>query len=518
MKKMKSALISVSNKDGLLPLAYFLQEQGVEMISTGGTGEFLRKNKIPFTPIEQVTGKPEAFDGRMKTISFEVLSGILYKRDNPEHEKQRQELKLPSIDMVVVNFYPFEENPQIETIDIGGPNMLRAAAKNFQDVSILSKPEQYESVIREMQELGTTSLETRKQLAKEAFVRMAEYDLAIANYFMEAPLEKLQVQKDLLHSEARNLRYGENPHQKAVFYAYNNKNMNTQKESVSKSLSYNNFLDMNAAWNITLDLQEWIDHHSLQSQTAVIIKHTNPCGVATHTNQTTALEMAWQSDPVSAFGSIIAFNSRVEKETAEFLKEKFIEVVLAPAFSEEARQILADKKQIRLCQSSLKRNTSAQITSTEYGFLWQENDHSTQQDWKNATQTEFPKKHLRTAEFSNLVSKHLKSNAITLAKRHDTNSFQLIGAGMGQPNRIDCLEKLAVPRAKQYFGEDLIFSDLVLASDAFFPFADVVEKAAGYGIQMIVQPGGSIRDKEILQKADELKIAIVFTGIRHFKH
>lgn len=518
MKKIKTALISVSNKAELLPLAYFLQEQGVEMISTGGTGEFLKKNKIPFTPIENVTGKPEAFDGRMKTISFEVLSGILYKRDNPEHEKQRQDLNLPSIDMVVVNFYPFEDNPKIETIDIGGPNMLRAAAKNFQDVCILSRPDQYADIIREIQEHGETMLETRRALAKTAFLRMAEYDLAIANYFMGAPPEKQQVQKDLLHAEARNLRYGENPHQKAIFYSYKNSNLDAQKESASKSLSYNNILDIDAAWCMTLDLQSWIDVHALQAQTAVIIKHTNPCGVATHSNQVTALAMAWQSDPVSAFGSIVAFNSRVEKEAAEFLKDKFIEVILAPDFSEEAKQVFSEKKQIRLCQSNMKRSASAKITSTEHGFLWQEIDSSVSQDWKNAGQTLFPQKHLRTAEFSNLVSMHLKSNAITLAKRHDTNSFQLIGAGMGQPNRIDCLEKLAIPRAKQYFGEDLIFSDLVLASDAFFPFSDVVEKAAAYGIKMIVQPGGSIRDKEILQRADELKVAVLVTGTRHFKH
>lgn len=491
---MRNAFLSVSDKTNLENLAAYLVNKKVKLYSTGGTKKYLEEKGFSVYPIQEITGKPEAFNGRMKSISFELASGILYRRGDKADEKDREELKIPSIDVVVVNFYPFQEKlnedlsdkEMVDWIDIGGPCLLRAAAKNYQDVVALSNPKQYKKFIEE-----ENSLALRKSFAKDAFELSYLYDEAIFSHF----------------ESNEELRYGENPHQSASI------KLDKTKWKVvleKKDLSYNNWLDIKETYTSLYGFQESFPEY----KHVCVVKHNNPCGLAANRNGRKALEDAWAGDPVSAFGSIVGFSHEVSLEEVEFLKDKFIEVVMAPSITKEALSLLETKKNIRFIQFSYHQMDKEEKKWSSLS-LKQSSDLICSYEWQWTTnRQEESKVHL--AHYAFLAAKHLKSNAIALCREVE-EGFQMVGAGMGQPNRIDCLKRLAIPRMQDYFN-DIEFEKLFLASDAFFPFSDVVEICKEYGIEWIVQPGGSIRDDEVIAKANEYNMAMLYTNKRHFKH
>lgn len=510
---IKRALVSVSDKTGLVELAQALKQHGVEIISTGGTAKALEQAGIGITPIEKVTGNPEAFGGRMKTISFPIESALLYRRNHAGDVEDATKLGIEPIDLVVCNLYPFEqvvaaqgsEDERRDQIDIGGPTMIRAAAKNFEFVGVCINPDQYEHLIHELTSLqGTLSYETRKSWAGEVFARTAQYDALIARTFQQENLTLPQFKQTL--------RYGENSHQSAALYQTNETGVANAKVLQGKELSYNNFLDADACWKSTCDALE-----ADKSKVAVtVVKHLNPCGLALSSSPRQALELAWAGDPVSAFGSIIGCSQEVDESFAEFLQDKFIEVVMAPSFSAAAREIFARKKNLRLLICPLLAKISEQTwRSISGGLLVQDEDQLISEELHNVTQVKFPEALYGLAQFGIRAAKHLKSNAIALVQQTEKGEFQLVGAGMGQPNRLESLSRLAVPRAQDK-GIDL--NNVVLISDAFFPFADSIDVAHSHGIRFIVQPGGSIRDQEVIEACDKYGIAMAVTGKRHFRH
>lgn len=501
-KKIQSALISVFYKDGLEPLVRLLHEQGVVLYSTGGTQQFIEKLGIPVVPVENLTTYPSILGGRVKTLHPSVFGGILGRRDNATDLEEMKQYKIPELDLVIVDLYPFEETVAstteekaiIEKIDIGGPSMIRGAAKNFRDVVVLAAKSEYvglEQLLREQK--GFTSIEQRKQYAAKAFETVAHYDVAIAHYFNPGGaayfFESIPGPKTM--------RYGENPHQSGKFFGPL-ENLFTQLNG--KEISYNNLVDIDAAVQL---IGEFTD------TTFAIIKHTNVCGIASRGSIEASWSAALAGDPESAFGGVLVTNAEVTKATAEAINEIFFEVLLAPSYEEAALEILKTKKNRILLQSKGQLPATTQYKSLLNGVLIQDTDKGNFDKWEEVggrNTTEAEKKDL---VFANLVCKHLKSNAIALVK-----DCQLIGKGSGQTSRIDALRH-AVEKAHQ-FKFDL--NGAVMASDAFFPFNDCVQLGHEAGITAFIQPGGSVRDKDSIAYCVEKQLAMVMTGLRHFKH
>lgn len=522
--KIRRALFSVSDKEGVIGFARFLHERGVELLGTGGTMKKLVDAGLPVTPMEKITGNPEVFGGRMKTISFPFASSLLFRRDNPEDVATAKKMGVEPIDLVVCNLYPFHEarkrgasDPElVEEIDVGGPTMIRAAAKNHAHVAVATDPSQYAKLMQEIESSdGGLSLKTRKRLAVKSFQLLASYDSAIAAELASRYLGEENHYIVLDHG--KKLRYGENPHQSAIFYRDPHFSGEASIASADilqgKALSYNNLLDADAALRSASDA--WIATGSERPAVA-IIKHLNPCGLATGKTALEALELAWEGDPVSAFGGILCFTTEVTKECADWLGDKFVELVVAPSVHADALAVFAKKKNLRvlLCPPRKPELKERMIRSVLGGVLLQDEDEGLDSELKSVTKIPFPKEKDSLASFGIMAAKHLRSNAIALVRAHKNGNFQLVGAGMGQPNRIDSLQALAGPRARAKGG----LSDLLLISDAFFPFADGIEAAGELGIKFVVQPGGSIRDDEVIAAADKFGMAMAFTGKRHFRH
>lgn len=528
------ALISVSDKTGIVELAKVLTGFSCEIISTGGTRKVLEEAGIKVTDIQTVTGNPEAFGGRMKTISFNIESAILFDREKDAAEAEK--LGIQSIDLVVCNLYPFSKVKEsgadfdilIENIDIGGPTMLRAAAKNFKYVAVVTDVNDYQLIINELKDnAGALSYDSRFKLMRKAFDHTTDYDALIATTMDEQADEK----SIRLHfTGGKKLRYGENSHQEGFFYREAGKKTSLYDMQVlhGKEISYNNLNDIQGA----------IDSVKDSSRFAVaVIKHSNPCGLAEADDQLTAMQLAWQGDPVSAFGSIIAFNKPVDLETVEFFelnnedksKRKFVEVVVAPYFSTEALKYLEFHKNLRIVQFDPDKSRS----KTDLKFLYnsllvQDTDTILHEKMEVVTNRKIDvKKQRKLIEFGIKTMRQVKSNSIVIVREKE-GAFQLLGMGAGQPNRL-ISTKLAIEKATEnltfeYGGQDVIsyydeqFGKAILVSDAFFPFPDNVVIASQAGIKTIVQPGGSMRDKQVIKACNELDIAMVFTGIRHFKH
>ncbi len=507
------ALISVSDKSGVVEFAQRLRSVGWEIIATGGTMKLLREKGVEVINISDVTGFPEICDGRVKTLHPKVHGGLLARRDNPSHLQALKENGIEFIDMVCVNLYPFRQTiakpdvtmeDAIENIDIGGPSMLRSAAKNYRDVTVVCDPADYDTVIGQIEASGNTDVETRLKLSAKAFTHTALYDSCIASYLREkAGLnEKLFLDFDLVQS----LRYGENPHQQAKFYRSSDAgaySLATAKQLNGKELSYNNIQDANAALCIVREFDEPF---------CVGLKHMNPCGAAVGTDVKDAWTKAYEADKVSIFGGIVAVNRELTREAAELMKPIFLEIIMAPSFSEGALEVLTTKKNLRLLQVDMSRDDRKlkQYVSVTGGLLVQELDRQTAEVVadKCVTDVKPTAGQLADMNFGWRIVKHVKSNAIVVVKDGRT-----LGVGAGQMNRVGSAE-IALKEAKAA-GFD---KDLVLASDGFFPFDDTVAMAAEYGVTAIVQPGGSIRDEDSIKKANENGITMVFTGERHFKH
>ena len=504
----KRALISVSDKTNIVEFAKGLEKHGFEVISTGGTYTHLKNNGVSCISIEDVTHFPEILEGRVKTLHPKIHGGLLSKRGNELHNKHVAENNIEYIDLVCVNLYPFEatvkkegvsEEEIIENIDIGGPSMLRSAAKNFNDVTVVTDINDYEKVLEELEQGGIT-YETRRALAIKVFNTTASYDAAIANYFNKKDNlipEKLTLSYKLQDS----LRYGENPHQKAYHYVQDNNESYALQNAVQlhgKEMSYNNIQDASAALDILSEFDE---------TTCVAVKHMNPCGVATGNSVFEAYSRAYEADPVSIFGGIVAVNGKVDKETAEKMHSIFLEIILAADYDEEALEILTKKKNLRIYKLSEKNNNhEQQIKSVRGGILVQDFNDKLADEYESVTEKKVDESQQRDIEFGLKVVKHVKSNAIVVVK-----GGQTLGIGAGQMNRVGSC-KIALEQA----GEKA--KGAVLASDAFFPMRDSADIAADYGISAIVQPGGSIRDQESIDACNEKGVAMVFSKIRHFKH
>lgn len=504
-KKIQSALISVFYKDGLEPLVKQLAQLGVTIYSTGGTQQFIENLGIEVVPVERLTTYPSILGGRVKTLHPAVFGGILGRRDNETDVQEMQQYNIPVIDLVIVDLYPFEETVAstseekliIEKIDIGGPSMIRGAAKNFKDVLVVAAKKDYaevETLLRDQQ--GETSIEQRRNFAARAFEIVAHYDVAIARYFNPANgAYFLESQAD-----PKIMRYGENPHQTGTFYG-NAAQLFDQLNG--KELSYNNFVDVDAAYQLINEFG------NSQQITFGIIKHTNVCGVASRAGIKESWDAALAGDPESAFGGVLVTNGRIDKATAEAINEIFFEVLIAPAFDEDALAILRSKKNRILLQLKAQPQQKLQYKSVLNGVLVQGVDEGNYAEWKEAGGRETTAAEKEDLVFANLICKHLKSNAIALVKNR-----QLIGKGCGQTSRIDSLRQ-SVEKARQ-FNFDL--KGAVLASDAFFPFNDCVQLGHEAGIEAFIQPGGSIRDNDSIEYCKQHNLAMVITGLRHFKH
>jgi len=502
----KRALISVSDKTNLAQFAKFLEDNEYEIISTGGTFKFLKDNGLSPIPIEEVTGFPEILDGRVKTLHPKIHGGILALRDKEEHMKTVQQQEIELIDMVVVNLYPFFENAdkeipleeKVEFIDIGGPSMLRSAAKGFFDVTVITEAEDYEIVKSEILEEGKTSLDTRKRLAGKVFNLTSAYDAAIAQLLLE---EEYPRYLNASFEKVADLRYGENPHQTAAYYQSTTGKgaMKDFQQLNGKELSFNNLRDMDLCWKVVNEFKE--------ENVCCAVKHSTPCGVAIGETPVETYKKAFACDPVSIFGGIVGMNFRVDTETALALNETFLEIVMAPDFDEEALEILKKKKNLRVIKITHTVSDQHTWVKTDGGMLIQSVDHDFSDDLKVVTKTKPEEAQIKALLFAQRVVKYVKSNAIVAS-----NGVQALGIGGGQVNRIWATQQ-AVERAKEKFD-----GDLVVASDAFFPFRDVVDYCAEQGIKGIIQPGGSKRDEESIEAADEHGIPMIFTGMRHFLH
>ncbi len=502
-KKIKSALISVFYKDGLQNIVQLLHSLGIKIYTTGGTQKFIEELGVSCTAVETLTSYPSILGGRVKTLHPSVFGGILGRRENEKDVEEMAQYNIPEIDLVIVDLYPFEEtvlstNDEaaiIEKIDIGGPSMIRAAAKNFKNVIVVAAKKEYseiENILLEQN--GETTLEQRKNFAIKAFDVCTGYDIAISNYFNKT---------DFFNpfSGAKNiLRYGENPHQQAAFHGDINK---VFEQLNGKELSYNNLVDVDAAIQLMDEFQA--EHLPLFA----IIKHTNVCGVAIRETLKQSWDAALQGDPESAFGGVLITNTQIDKETASAINELFFEVLIAPSFDDEALQILKGKKNRILLQYNKNNFSTHQYKSVLNGMLTQQTDEGNYTEWKEEGGKRSTQNEKEDLAFANIICKHLKSNAIALIKNK-----QLIGKGCGQTSRIDALRQ-AIEKAKQ-FNFDL--KDAVLASDAFFPFDDCVKIAHAAGITAFIQPGGSIRDKDSIEYCKQNDLAMVITGMRHFKH
>ena len=514
------ALISVSDKTGVVEFARELVALGWEILSTSGTMKLLREAGLPVTSVSDVTGFPEICDGRVKTLHPKIHGALLARRDIPEHMKALKDNEIETIDLVCVNLYPFRETiakpdvtmeDAVEHIDIGGPSMLRSAAKNWESVTVVCNPSDYATIISEIKTTGNTTRETRLALSAKAYTHTAEYDMAIATYMRaQAGLnEKLFLEYDLKQS----LRYGENPHQQAKFYSSAEVepfSLATAEQLGGKELSYNNIQDANATLNIAREFDEPF---------CVGVKHMNPCGSAVGKTIAEAWRKAYEADKTSIFGGIVAANREIDLETAQMLKPIFLEIVMAPSFAPDALELLQTKKNLRILKVDMTRDDKvrSQYVSMNGGMLVQDRDSSIVpvSAGQCVTEAKPTEAQLADLDFAWKIVKHVKSNAIVVAKNGMT-----YGVGAGQMNRVGSAEialKQAAATLKEE-GRDINAEGLVLASDGFFPFNDVVALAAEYGIKAIVQPGGSIRDEDSVKLANEKGITMLFTGERHFKH
>ncbi len=515
------ALISVSDKSNIIEFSKVLVEKfDYEIISSGGTAKYLSDADIPVRKVSAYTNSPEILDGRVKTLHPKIHGGILAKRSNNLHLDELKENEIELIDLVVVNLYPFQKKIEercnweeaIENIDIGGPSMIRSAAKNHKDVSVLVNPNQYNNFLQKLNERNIDG-SYRTELAFEAFQHTANYDANISNWISKEKkfIPKIHIEPYQLISS---LRYGENPHQQAKWYGLKNSGWSAAKQIQGKELSYNNLLDLEAALTTILEFgydDEINEDDSSQINAAIILKHNNPCGAAIADSLAIAFERALKCDSISAFGGIVAFNKSVDSETAKLLSNIFLECVVAPSFSQEALDILSNKKNLRLLElnkSLIKSNFKGSCKSIMGGLLIQDFDNQKidTKEWVIVTQKKPSDLQLKDLKFSWQICKHVKSNAIVIAKNQMT-----LGIGAGQMNRVGSA-KIALESANENSRE------AVLASDGFFPFADTVNMAEKYGIKAIIQPGGSIRDKDSINKCDEKGISMIFTNKRHFLH
>ena len=504
---MKRALISVSDKTGIHELAKGLTELGWEIVSSGGTAAALADAGIAVTLVADVTGAPEMLDGRVKTLHPRIHGGILADRRKSEHVQQLADQDITAIDLVVVNLYPFEqtvagpdvaEDDAVEQIDIGGPAMVRAAAKNFHSVAVVVNPQRYSTVLEEIREDGSVSLETRRRLSLEAFQHTAAYDAAIAGYL--AGEETFPDRMLIAGRKVADLRYGENPHQSAAFYRTgpSPSGLAAAEQLHGKELSYNNLLDTDAAWRLVLELER---------PSAAIIKHSNPCGAASAGDLLEAYQRALDCDRTSAFGGIVALNETCDGATAVAIAEIFTEVVIAPGFDRDALEVLTQKKSLRILRADTSFGRDADVRRVAGGLLVQSPDPAdAAEDAKVVTKAQPTEEQWRDLRFAWVVAKHVKSNAIVLAK-----DLTAVGVGAGQMSRVESTE-LAARRA----GDRA--KGTACASDAFFPFRDGLDAAVAAGAVAVIQPGGSVRDEEVIAAADEHGIPMVFTGRRHFRH
>ena len=503
-KKITSALISVFYKDGLKPVLEKLSELGVEVYSTGGTYDFIVKNDFKAKTIESLTSYPSILGGRVKTLHPKVFGGILARRENQGDQQQLAEYQIPEFDLVIVDLYPFEETVAntnseaeiIEKIDIGGISLIRAAAKNHKDVLVVSSSAQYDELLALLEKNnGQTELSDRRYFASQSFNISSHYDTAIFNWMNNGEIDAFKTS----NQNPNVLRYGENPHQKGVFYGEMEK---VFKQLHGKAISYNNLLDLEAAINLINDFEE---------TTFAVIKHNNACGLASREKLVDAWKDALAGDPVSAFGGVLTTNRNIDKATAEEINKIFFEIIIAPSYDADALEILKTKKNRIILEKVAYKFGNKQFRSMMNGVLVQDKDQKTEtvDDLKTVTETSPDTREIEDLLFANKLVKHTKSNTIVLAKNK-----QLIGSGTGQTSRVDAL-KQAIEKAHN-FKMDL--EDSVMASDAFFPFADSVEIAGNAGVKSVVQPGGSIRDKDSIEYCNKNKISMVFTGVRHFKH
>jgi phosphoribosylaminoimidazolecarboxamide formyltransferase/IMP cyclohydrolase len=499
-QKIQAALISVFYKDGLENIVRQLHQLGITIYSTGGTQKFIEELSIPCVPVETLTTYPSILGGRVKTLHPSVFGGILGKREDAEHVAEMQQYNIPEIDLVIVDLYPFEETVKsttdekliIEKIDIGGPSMIRAAAKNHASVVVVAAKNDYallEGILKEQK--GETTLEQRRMFAIKAFDVCTGYDMAISNYFNQSDFI------NPFNKEKTVLRYGENPHQQGVFYGNTNEIFDKLN---GKELSYNNLVDVDAAVQIISEFD---------STTFAIIKHTNVCGIASGATVKESWDAALAGDPESAFGGVLVCNAAIDVATANAINEIFFEVLIAPSYDADASEILKTKKNRILLLQKTKLAATHQYKSVLNGILTQENDIGNYTDWKEEGGRETTATEKEDLIFANIVCKHLKSNAIALVKNK-----QLIGKGCGQTSRIDSLRQ-SIEKAKQF---DFDLTGAALASDAFFPFDDCVKIAHAAGIASFIQPGGSIRDKDSIEYCKANGLAMVITGLRHFKH
>ena len=505
----KRALISVFDKTGILEFAKFLDKKGIEIISTGGTYKYLKENGLTVLDVSEVTNFKEMLDGRVKTLHPNIHGGILAIRDNVEHMETIKNEGIETIDFVVVNLYPFFKEVQtdktfdekIEFIDIGGPTMLRSAAKSFKDVTVICNIEDYEKVMQEIENNGDVTFETKKRLAGKVFNLTSAYDAAISNFLLE---DEYPNYLSMSYEKKFDLRYGENPHQSSAYYVSTTENgsMKDFEQLNGKELSFNNIRDMDIAWKVVGEFEE---------PASCAIKHSTPCGVAVADNIYTAYTKAHDCDPVSIFGGIVALNREVDSKTAEELKKIFLEIVIAPSFTDEALEILKSKKNLRVIKSKIKQQQDKmEYVKVDGGLLVQQTNNK-MIDKMNVVTDKAPTEQEKEDMILGMkVVKHVKSNAIVVVK-----DGMAIGVGTGQTNRIWATVH-AIEHAQEKIGKDL--KGAVLASDAFFPFRDCVDTANEAGIKAIVQPGGSMRDQESIDACNEHGIAMVFTGIRHFKH
>jgi len=511
MPRIERALLSVTDKTGIVDFARALTGFGIEILSTGGTFRVLKDAGIsPLREVAEVTQFPEMLDGRVKTIHPRIAGGILAVRSKPEHMRALAEHGIPRIDLVAVSLYEFEKmaakqdaslEELIENIDIGGPTMIRAAAKNWQDVAIVVSPNEYAAIIGEMTAGGgSLSQETHWRLAKKAFATTAAYDRAVSNRLAEIPPtgETLPAVLDIRVPRAIALRYGENPHQSAALYATGKSGIAGAQQLHGKELSYNNLVDLDAAWQLV---------HEFDQPASAIIKHTNPCGCAESATLAESYRRAFEADPVSAFGGVLAFNGAIDAETAEEIAKTFVEAIAAPDYSADAINILTAKKNLRLLRV-IAEPPSLVVKSISGGFLVQTADtHRLSRSEMEVKTKRAPSDAEWTAlEFGWKVAKHVKSNAIVYA-----SAGQTISVGAGQMSRVDSVKVGAMKAVLPLKGS-------IVASDAFFPFADGLEEAARHGVTAAIQPGGSVRDDEVIAAADRLGLAMVFTGVRHFRH
>ena len=502
----KRALISVSNKNNLIDFAKFLESKNYELISTGGTFKHLKEAGLNPIQIDEVTNFPEMLDGRVKTLHPKVHGGLLAVRDNEEHMKTVQEHGIELIDMVIVNLYPFFENvnkeisleEKVEFIDIGGPSMLRSAAKNFASVTVVTDVEDYAKVQQEIAENGDTTIETRKKLAGKVFNLTSAYDAAISQMLLnEEYPEYLQAS----YQKVSDLRYGENPHQSAAYYVSTTENGAMKDFEIlgGKELSFNNLRDMDLCWKVVNEFKD--------EMACCAVKHSTPCGVAIGTTALETYTKTFECDPISIFGGIIGMNYKVDAATAEELNKTFLEIVMATDFDEDALEILRKKKNLRIIKIKNPVSDKKTWVKIDGGILVQDVDDQFSTDFKVVTEIQPTEQQEKALLFAQRVVKYVKSNAIVVS-----NGIQAFGIGGGQVNRIWATEQ-AISRAKEKFS-----GDLVLASDAFFPFRDVVDFCAKEGITAIVQPGGSVKDEDSIAAANEHKIPMMFTGMRHFLH